>query len=83
MQHVCVDDLTPALAGEYLREECAALEKAECAAVLARGARKRMALQVVRLHRRNVLALAERADGPIPADVLALSDGELLAELAA
>lgn len=75
--------LSAAQARAYLAIELAHLERAEFASALARGAQRKRFAGYVSTHRANVLALADIVDGPVPDDIGAMSDDELLAALTA
>jgi hypothetical protein len=65
-----------------LREyELAQLETARCAAGMAKGAARRRYLGYARQHHGNVMALANRIDGPMPASLATMSTDELFAAL--
>lgn len=58
-------------------------EAARLAAGLSRGANRQRFARYARQHGRNALALSDAIDGPIPADIAAMSDDQLVAELLA
>lgn len=83
MQHIDIATLAPDQAAILLRDECEAMARAEIGAGLARGATRRRFLSYIRTHRANISALSDRAYGQIRADIAAMSDAALLAELEA
>lgn len=81
MIHLDPANLSTAQARAHLAVELAQLERAECASALSKGATRRRYVSYIHRHRANVIALADIAEGPLPADIAGLSDDELLAAL--
>lgn len=80
--HIDPAALSTDQARAYLAVEAASLERAECAAALAKGATRRRYVRYVQRHRVNCLALADIAY-PIAADLAGMNDAELHAALEA
>lgn len=66
----------------FRESELARLESARLVAGIAGGPLRRRAKQAASAHHANVMALSARIDGPIPPDVQAMTDDELLTALA-
>ena len=65
----------------FRESELARLESARLVAGIARGPLKRKARQAIAAHHANIMALTSAIDGPMPDDIAAMTDDELLAEL--
>ena len=81
MKHIDPATLSRADAIAFRESELARLESARLVAGIAGGPLKRRAKQAASAHHANVMALSARIDGPIPPDVQAMTDDQLLAEL--
>ena len=65
----------------FRESELERMESARLVAGIAGGPLKRRAKQAASAHHANVMALSARIDGPIPPDVQAMTDDQLLVEL--
>ena len=81
MKHIDPATLSRADAIAFRESELARLESARLVAGIASGPLKRKAKQAASAHHANAMALSVAIDGPIPPDVRAMTDDELLAEL--
>jgi len=68
-------------AARILREIADKMESARLVAGIASGPLKRKARRATAAHHANVMALSSAIDGPMPDDIAAMTDDELLAEL--
>lgn len=83
MIHIDPATLCQQQARAHLAVELVQLERARFAAELAKGADRSRYARYARIHRANVIALADIAEGPVPHDIATMSDDDLLAELEA
>lgn len=81
MKHIDPATLSRADAIAFRESELARLESARLVAGIASGPLKRKAKQAASAHHANAMALSVAIDGPIPPDVQAMTDDQLLAEL--
>ena len=65
----------------FRESELARLESARLVAGIASGPLKRRAKAATAAHHANIMALTSAIDGPMPDDIAAMTDDELLAEL--
>lgn len=66
-----------------LQESATQADLARMAAGLSKGATRRRFKAYAAQHHRNAIAISDALHGPVPADILAMSDDELIATLTA
>lgn len=75
--------LSRADAISFRESELARLESSRLVAGIASGPLKRKARRAATAHHTNIMALTSAIDGPMPDDIAAMTDDELLAALLA
>lgn len=74
---------SPAQLHDMLQESASQADLARMAAGMTKGATHRRYMAYAAQHHRNAIAISDALYGPVPADILAMSDEELIATLTA